>query len=81
VQIDTFLAWGGDNGRARIVLGTDHLYLVSNNVFTTQTALTSRISELISRVNGLINRLNNTGYASGTNSTNLTAMGTSLTVP
>jgi hypothetical protein len=76
-----FPAWGGENGRARIVFGTDHVYIVSNNVFSTQTAVTTRISELISRVNGLITRLNNTGYQSGVNSTNLTTMGTSLTVP
>jgi phage minor structural protein len=79
--LGTFPAWGGDNGRARVAFGTDHLYLVSNNVFSTVTALTARMSELITRVNGLITRLNNTGYASGGNSTNLTTMGTSLTVP
>jgi hypothetical protein len=79
--IGTFPAWGGDNGRARVVFGTDHVYIVSNNIFTTQTAIVSRLNEIISRVDGLITRLNNTGYQSGVNSTNLTTMGTSLTVP
>jgi phage minor structural protein len=81
VSTGPFPAWGGDNGRSRVCFGTDHLYLVSNNVFSTVTALTARMSELITRVNGLITRLNNTGYQSGVNSTNLTTMGTSLTVP
>jgi phage minor structural protein len=85
VTIGTFPAWGGDNGRARIAFGTDHLYLVSNNVFSTVTVLTTRISELITRVNQLITRLNNgwvvaaTGSTSSYANTGLSTMGTSLT--
>ena len=77
-----FPAWGGDNGRARVCFGTDHLYLVSNNVFCTVTAVTSRISELITRVNQLITRLNNGWMITSTTSysgTGLTTMPTSLT--
>ena len=79
-----FPAWGGDNGRARVCFGTDHLYLVSNNVFCTVTAVTSRISELITRVNQLITRLNNGWMITSTtyySNTGLTAMPTSITVP
>ena len=83
--LGTFPAWGSDSGRARIAFGTDHLYLVSNNVFCTVTSVTSRISELITRVNQLITRLNNgwvisaTGTTSSYSGTGLTVMGTSLT--
>jgi hypothetical protein len=81
-SIGPFPAFGSDGGRSRIAYGTDHLYLVSNNVFCTVTAVTSRISELITRVNQLITRLNNGWLITQTTSysgTGLTTMGTSLT--
>jgi hypothetical protein len=85
VTLGTFPAWGSDGGRSRIVFGTDHIYIVSNNVFSTFTVVTTRVSELITRVNQLITRLNSgwvvsaTGTTSSYAGTGLTTMGTSLT--
>ena len=82
VSVGTFPCWSNSNGRARVVFGTDHVYIVSNNSYSSYSTITTRISELITRVNQLITRLNNGWMITSStyySNTGLQTMATALT--
>jgi hypothetical protein len=54
----TFPGWCSATNRAKIVLGDNDLYIVTNGTYYTCTHIVNRISELITRVNEIIRRLN-----------------------